>query len=110
MFTAYRLRMPPKVKTHPVFHSSQLKGHLTSSEYPDRIGYREDPIVVDGADFYVVERVLDRRVHRRQVQYLIHWFGYPISEATWESKKDLLLSSGDEVDEMIRAFDDQHSV
>ena len=108
--TAYRLRMPAKVKTHPVFHSSQLKSHRTSGAFPDRVGLREDPVVVDGVDFYVVESILDRRVYHRQVQFLVQWVGYPISEATWESKAALLKDSGDEVAEMIDSFERDSSI
>jgi len=76
--------------------------------YPDRTGYQEDPVTVDGVDYYVVEKILDRRMSRRKVQYLIQWLGYPISEATWHNKTDLLADSGPEVHDMINSYDNDH--
>ena len=106
--TAYKVRMPAAVKSHPIFHSSQLKLHQSSDVYPDRTGYQEDPVTVDGVDYYVVEKILDRRMSRRKVQYLIQWLGYPISEATWQNKTDLLTDSGPEVHDMINSYDNDH--
>ena len=106
--TAYKVRMPVSVKTHPVFHASQLKLHRVSDQFPDRKGFREDPVTVDGVDYYVVESILNRRVSRRKVQYLIQWQGYPVSEATWQNKTDLIADSGPEVKEMIESFENDH--
>ena len=106
--TAYKVRMPASVKTHPVFHASQLKLHRTSDQFPDRKGFREDPVTIEGVDYYVVESILNRRVSRRKVQYLIQWQGYPVSEATWQNKTDLIADSGPEVKEMIEAYENDH--
>jgi hypothetical protein len=40
--------------------------------------------MLSSGDEYEVEQILDSRVRRRQLQYLVMWKGYPISEATWE--------------------------
>ena len=106
--TAYKVRMPASVKSHPVFHSSQLKLHPVTEQFPDRTGYQEDPVTVDGVDYYVVERILDRRVFRRKVQFLIQWLGYPVSEATWQNKSDLLADSGPEVKDMINSYENSN--
>jgi hypothetical protein len=34
--------------------------------------------------FFAVEAVLDYRGAPPQREYLIHWKGYPVAEATWE--------------------------
>ena len=106
--TAYKVRMPASVKSHPVFHSSQLKLHPVTEQFPDRTGYQEDPVTVDGVDYYVVERILDRRLFRRKVQFLIQWLGYPVSEATWQNKSDLLKDSGPEVKDMINSYENSN--
>ena len=106
--TAYKVRMPASVKSHPVFHSSQLKLHPVTEQFPDRTGYQEDPVTVDGVDYYVVERILDRRLFRRKVQFLIKWLGYPVSEATWQNKSDLLADSGHEVKDMINSYENSN--
>eukprot|EP01046_Picozoa_sp_COSAG06_P013840 COSAG06_NODE_844_length_11985_cov_4.119216_2_plen_131_part_00 len=38
---------------------------------------------------YEVEAILDRRVRRAKLEYLVLWRGYPASQATWESECDL---------------------
>ena len=49
------------------------------------------PDLVNGEEEYEVEHVLDsRRFGRgRQVQYLVHWKGYPESDDQWISWSDL---------------------
>jgi len=49
------------------------------------------PDLIDGEEEYEVERILDlRRFGRgRQVQYLIHWKGYPTSDDQWIPWSDL---------------------
>ncbi len=49
------------------------------------------PDLVDGKEEYEVERVINsRRFGRgRQVQYLVHWKGYPESDDQWIPWSDL---------------------
>jgi hypothetical protein len=35
------------------------------------------PIIVDGEEEFEVEEILDSRLHRGNVQYLMKWKGYP---------------------------------
>lgn len=106
--TSYRVRMPANVRTHPVFHASQLKLHQSTDLYSDRHGTRQDPLVVDGNEYYLVDSILDRRKHRRRVQYLVKWKHYPISESTWEPRSVLLNDSGTDVRAKVEAYDADH--
>ena len=45
------------------------------------------PELVDDELEYEVESILDSRLHRRQLQYLVKWVGY--QEATWQPESDL---------------------
>lgn len=49
-----------------------------------------EPIFVanEGAELEV-ERIAAHRVTRGRLQYLIHWKGYPVWEATWEPERNL---------------------
>ncbi|KAK9407162.1 hypothetical protein NXF25_005936 [Crotalus adamanteus] len=78
-----QLRLPAALgKVHPIFHCSLLKrtrGPASTTRGPG-------PVM---GSFYEVQDILDSRVRRRKLQYLIHWKGYPISEATWVGAGDV---------------------
>jgi hypothetical protein len=38
------------------------------------------------SNVFVVERILDKRVRKGVIQYLIKWLDYPEDESTWESE------------------------
>jgi hypothetical protein len=80
---AVKLRLPPGTKAHPVFHTSMLKPYVvdptgTRSQSPP------EPVILEGFEEYVVEKVLAERKHRNKLQYLVKWKHYPLSDATWE--------------------------
>ncbi|HWN07996.1 MAG TPA: reverse transcriptase domain-containing protein [Pyrinomonadaceae bacterium] len=87
---AYRLSLPPSMKRlHPVFNVVKL-----SLASPDPIvGRHPDPPpppeLVEGEEEYVVETVLDSRMFRRKLQYLVKWEGYRVEENTWEYSDNL---------------------
>jgi len=82
---AYELDLPATMKVHPVFHVVLLKRYQENSkEFPGRIVPPPPPIKVDDEDEFEVERILDKRLFRHQVEYLVKWKGYPEHDATWE--------------------------
>jgi hypothetical protein len=86
----YRLKLPPKYKIHPVFHVELLTAHTPSKLLPRDAPARPPPeIENDGGSEWLVELVIDSRMHRSKLQYLVQWEGYPASEATWESEANL---------------------
>ena len=60
------------------------------------------PDLVDNAEEYEVEKILDSRLfgRRRRLQYLVKWKGYPDSDNMWVDKDDVF------VDDKVRAFKD----
>ena len=42
------------------------------------------PVDVDGELEYEVDEILDSRIFRKKLQYLVSWKGYDISEQSWE--------------------------
>jgi transposase InsO family protein len=80
---SYKLSLPPQCKIHPVFHVSLLEPYVDST-FPDRLQPVPPPVEVDQHIEYEVEAILDSRLHRQQLQYLVQWKGYPVEEATWE--------------------------
>lgn len=81
--SAVRLTLPPHLRIHPSFHVSLLKPYVPDT-YPDRVVPPAPPVDVQGNDEYEVGEVLDSRVHRRRLQYLIRWKGYGPQDDTWE--------------------------
>lgn len=50
-----------------------------------------DPSVIRGnPDTYVVQKILDKKKKNNRIYYKIKWKGYPESEATWESRANLI--------------------
>ena len=82
---AYKVQLPANLaKLHPVFHVSLLKPFVGDPP-PER-----EPIFVaeEGAELEV-ERIADHRTARGRREFLIHWKGYPVWEATWEPERNL---------------------
>ena len=48
-----------------------------------------DPILVDGEEHYEVEAVLDSRIFRGRLQYLVQWKGYSYQHNSWENATDV---------------------
>lgn len=76
------LKLPPLLRQiHPVFHSSLLKaiGQVASTSPPGSVNGNE----------YKIEEILDSKVTRGQLKYLIKWKGYPYEEASWVNKDNV---------------------
>ena len=82
---AYKLELPQGSQVHPVFHVSQLKGHV-----PDHTPvFTTLPVPVDLTSLGVIpEEILDRRLVKKgnvaHLQILVKWATVPASSATWE--------------------------
>lgn len=46
------------------------------------------PIIVKGKTYYKVKRILDSRLYKGKLQYLVQWKGHSLSEATWVKSRD----------------------
>src|SRR5213078_2283608 len=69
---AYRLQLPSSMKIHPVFHVSLLDRYV-ESDIPARIQPPPPSVVVDNEVEYEVEEVLDSKVSRKRLFYLVKW-------------------------------------
>ncbi|CAJ0932965.1 unnamed protein product, partial [Ranitomeya imitator] len=72
---SFRLTLPASFSIHNVFHRSLLRRYVApvvpSVDPPA-------PVLVEGELEYVVEKILDSRISRRKLQYLVKWKGYDI--------------------------------
>ncbi|QRV80811.1 Transposon Tf2-1 polyprotein [Ceratobasidium sp. AG-Ba] len=90
---AFKLELPHTLRVHPVFHTS-----LVSLKKEDPFG-RDPPqppaeVTPDGEEEYEVEKILDSRKRRNQIQYLVHWKGYGPKSNTWEPLEHLDTAMG----------------
>lgn len=81
---AVRLKLPPTMLVHPVFHVSLLE-HASNDPFPGQYNPPPPPVEIDGEEEYFVDRILDSRIFGRwkKPQYLVKWTGY--DEASWEN-------------------------
>ncbi|QRV84680.1 Retrotransposable element Tf2 protein [Ceratobasidium sp. AG-Ba] len=90
---AFKLDLPHTLRVHPVFHTA-----LVSLKKEDPFG-RDPPqppaeVTPDGEEEYEVEKILDSRKQRNQIQYLVHWKGYGPESNTWEPIEHLDTAMG----------------
>ena len=85
---AFRLDLPSHMRLHPVFHVSLLEPY-TSSSIPNRSIPPPPPVqLLDGPE-YEVEAILDSKVMRNKLYYLVDWSGYSPNDRTWEPAENL---------------------
>jgi len=80
---AIKLELPSSMKIHPVFHVSLLEPYHANT-IPDRQQDPPPPISIQGQDEWVVKEVLDSRIRRNKLEYLVDWDGWSPSDRTWE--------------------------
>jgi hypothetical protein len=69
------------MKCHNIFHVSLLEP-AADDAYPGRNTEPAPLVEIDGEDEYFIEAILDSRIHRQKLQYLIKWVGYDLPD--WE--------------------------
>ncbi|KAH7433879.1 hypothetical protein KP509_07G090800 [Ceratopteris richardii] len=71
----FKLQLPSTMRIHPVFHVSMLEPYQISPLRGERPS-PSPPMEIDDHEEFEVEHVLDSRIYRGRLEYLIHWKGY----------------------------------
>lgn len=102
---AYRLKLPRRMRVHPVFHVSLLREVKEDPERPLKLN-QPGPVeeLQDGGQYYVVEDIVGKRVVKGKIQYRIKWKDWPSWENTWEPVSNLK-----NVPELVQAYDRAHT-
>lgn len=83
---SFKLELPSDCRVHSTFHKNLLKRYVDPVvPLPDP----PSPSVVDGDLEYEVERIIDSRMVRNSLQYLIHWKGFGPEDRSWVSARDV---------------------
>ncbi|MBW0555966.1 hypothetical protein O181_095681 [Austropuccinia psidii MF-1] len=83
--------LPPQWKyTHPVFHISLLEPVKTST-IPNRNQEPPPPIIIEEEEEWEVSQILDSKLKRRKVWYLVEWKGFSqdSERSIWEPAENL---------------------
>jgi len=91
--TAYKVKLSPNLKIHPVFHVSVLKPYKSNNNDFSRLIPPPPEVIEDNEPEFEVEQVLDTKLVRNKRYYLIKWTGYPMYDATWEPVENLTNAS-----------------
>ena len=87
---AYRLKLPPAAKVHPVFHVSLLKKKIGDAVV---VSAHLPPNVDPHNPRWYPAKVLDRGIFKKGkapvTKWLIQWLGATMEDATWEEAEDM---------------------
>jgi hypothetical protein len=76
-------------RLHPVFNVVKLIPAPKDPIPGRRAEPPPPPKLVDGEEHYVVEKVLDSRLMRGRLHFLVKWEGYGYEENTWVAEEDM---------------------
>jgi hypothetical protein len=86
---AYKLKLPPSMKIHPVFNTVRLRPYTEDSITGRKAPPRPPPVITGDNPEWEVEIIKDSRLYRGKLQYLVKWKGYPQEDSTWEPASNL---------------------
>ena len=82
-----KLKLPASYKIHDVINVSRLR--LYKEPTAGQRVTPAEPVEVEGQPEYEVEEVLDSRLKKGKLEYLVKWSGYTDEYNTWELASNL---------------------
>jgi hypothetical protein len=85
---AYKLKLPPSFRIHPLIHIRYLTKHKSTDKFKSRyVPPPPETTMNDGTIEFEVDSILSHKVRKygrgSQLEYLIHWKGYESHDDTW---------------------------
>ena len=77
------------MKIHPVVNVSDISLFVPSS-IPGQKALLLDPVIVKEEESYKVENILNSKLVRGKVHYLVKWEGYSDKHNSWEPESNVL--------------------
>ena len=74
--SAFQLELPPRWRIHNVFHASLLDPYHGNEIEGRKQPVPQPPEIVEGAPEYEVEEILNSKIERRKLWYMVDWKGY----------------------------------
>jgi hypothetical protein len=90
--SSYTLHLPNNPYLHSTFHASLLRPYHSPDPNltPDRVLDRPGPVVTpDGAQEFLIDRIVDERRRGRRIEYLVLWQGWGLEDARWLPRAEL---------------------
>ncbi|KAG9221447.1 hypothetical protein CCMSSC00406_0008297 [Pleurotus cornucopiae] len=100
---AITLKLPKTFHIHPTISTHRTE-KANQPTVPGQQVPPPPPVRVRGEEEFEVEEVLDSRLRRGQLEYLIRWKGYTPEHDSWEPERNL-----ENTPEQIAAFRSRHS-
>jgi hypothetical protein len=86
---AFKLELPADFRIHPVFHVSQLKPYVSSTN-PTAEPTNPGPLYTGRqGDYYEVETILGKRKFGRSWRFLVKWKGWSDHDNSWEALRNV---------------------
>src|SRR5438270_1558973 len=88
----YKLSLPRRMdRQKPYFHVSSLKEYRENDPYrfASRRMDKPAPILIDNAEEWEAEEILDYRLQNNRHEFLVHWKEYERADDLWEPNQNL---------------------
>jgi len=101
----YKLDLPATVKIHPVFYVILLEPTGSIEPIPGHYQPPPTPIIIQEQQEWEVEKIMDSRRQRNQIQYQVKWTGFHDPNRTrypahnFENSSDIILQFHEEYPE-----------
>ena len=87
---AYQLQLDHSWKgIHPVFNECLLHPYIKGEFPTQKKPPPPPPEIIHQQWEQEIDEIIDSREHRGQIEYLVHWKGYPREENEWKKTSEL---------------------